>query len=300
MNVKVDIKSHMNPTEISKWKLLVVEDDKALNTLIQKRLHRAGFNISGAFNGEEAFEFISENPDSLILLDYQLPDIDGREFVIEMRKRGLDAPFIVLTGHGGEEIAVEMMKLGARDYLIKEANILDYLPEIVVRVLKETLIERELARAEETLRENEKRLEEQNVRLDRKNIALKEILGQLEVEKETLNNRLVANIDHLLLPLLERLKSIGQPEDEVYIDLIEKTIEDITSSFGENLLRKANNLTSREVEICNMIKNGLTTKGIAQALIISKRTVEFHRDNIRGKLNIKSKGVSLLSYLTSL
>jgi len=142
---------------LEEWKVLVVEDDEGLNTLVRKNLHRDGFDTFGAFDGEEAFDFLSKNRDTLVLLDYKLPDINGRDFIVELRKRGLDAPFIVMTGQGGEEIAVEMMKLGAKDYLIKETNILDYLSEVVARVIKEVSVERNLEKAEAALRESEEK-----------------------------------------------------------------------------------------------------------------------------------------------
>ncbi|MCK5833800.1 response regulator [bacterium] len=300
MSAQVNISNAVDTVEMTKWNVLVIEDDKPLNSLIQKKLNRAGFKTSGAYNGKEAFEFMSEYPDTLNLLDYRLPDIDGKEFVVEMHKHNLDTPFIVLTGQDDVKIAIEMMKLGARDYLIKDANILDYLPEITKKAIKDILLEQDLIKAEWALRKSEKTLKKQNIHLDQKNAAFREMLSQLSVEKVKIEQQMVANIECMLLPLLERLKSFGQPEDDVYIDLIEKSIEEITSSFGVGLLRKANSLSSREVEICNMIKNGLSTKEIALALIISPRTVEFHRDNIRKKLNIKSKSVCLLSYLKSL
>ncbi len=157
MSAKKGVKKVLDSAEKKKWKVLVIEDDEGLNTLIKKRLNREGFETFGVFRGKEAFDFLSKNDETLILLDYKLPDFDGKEFVLEMRERGFDRPFIVLTGQGGEEIAVEMMKLDAKDYLIKEANILDYLPEIVERVIKEVSIGRNLDKAEEALRESEEK-----------------------------------------------------------------------------------------------------------------------------------------------
>ena len=64
--------------------------------------------------------------------------------------------------------------------------------------------------------------------------------------------------------------------------------------------RKMLGLTQREIEICNMIKSGLTSKEIARVLNVSYRTVETHRNNIRNKLEITKKGINLITYLKSL
>lgn len=118
-----------------------------------------------------------------------------------------------------------------------------------------------------------------------------------EVERETqrIKKEIVTNIDAVVLPLLRRLKS--QNEKMPYFDLLEGTLQDLASSFGRKISPA---LTSREVEICNMIRNGLTGKEIAELLNISFGTVEVHRNNIRKKLKLVNQTVSLSSYLKNL
>jgi DNA-binding CsgD family transcriptional regulator len=82
--------------------------------------------------------------------------------------------------------------------------------------------------------------------------------------------------------------------------LLRKNLEELTSSFGTRLADKKARLTSKEIEICNMIKNGLTSKEIARLLNTSLLTVEKHRNNIRTKLGAVNKGLSLFSILQEL
>lgn len=140
--------------------LLVVEDDEGLSRLIQKNLQRAGFRAEGASNGAAAVAWIVNNSTPLLLLDYRLPDMTGIEVMETLAERGCNVPSLVMTGHGDEKVAVEMMKLGARDYLVKDAAFLDLLPSVVKRVARELATEKQLANAEEELRAKNEELEQ--------------------------------------------------------------------------------------------------------------------------------------------
>ena len=125
--------------------ILVVEDDAALLRLIQKNLQRDGFCTEGAANGAEAIAHIISNPPELLLLDYRLPDMTCNQVVETLAEQQRSIPFIVITGHGDEKVAVEMMKLGARDYLVKDSALLDLLLSVVKRVVEQSALEKQLA-----------------------------------------------------------------------------------------------------------------------------------------------------------
>ncbi|MEW6426508.1 MAG: response regulator [Thermodesulfobacteriota bacterium] len=131
--------------------VLVVEDDEGLNLLIVNALRRAGLRVEGVLGGGEALERTLADFSGLLLLDYQLTDMSGKELVERLAGAGKKIPFVLMTGHGDERIAVEMMKLGARDYLIKDSGFLDLLPRVVSRVAGELEKERRLAATEERL-----------------------------------------------------------------------------------------------------------------------------------------------------
>ena len=116
--------------------------------------------MTGVQSGAAVLAAVEAARDCLLLLDYQMPDTDGRTLIAELRRCGLDVPFIVMTGHGDERIAVEMMKLGARDYLIKEPDFLALLPSVVERTLGEIDVARRLAEAETELARYRGQLEE--------------------------------------------------------------------------------------------------------------------------------------------
>ncbi len=136
---------------------LVVEDNEGLNYLIQKSLQRAGFNTVGVQKGSEAIDKISKNPNYILLLDYKLPDMNGTLLLEYLEGLGIKVPFVILTGQGDEKVAVEMMKLGARDYLIKGTNFLEILPQVAHRLIDKLSTEEELIDAVQKKERSEQR-----------------------------------------------------------------------------------------------------------------------------------------------
>ncbi len=138
-------------------------------------------------------------------------------------------------------------------------------------------------------------LQEQKESLEQKNIALSEVLGRIEVEKQQIKDNVIANAENLLLPTIQKL-GLAE-ESRQHAQLLRRNLEELTSSFGTRLADKRSKLTSREIEICNMIKNGLTSKEMAELLNTALLTIEKHRSNIRSKLGIANKKISLSAIL---
>jgi len=139
--------------------ILLVEDDAGLVELITTNLEQLGFSIMSAASGAEALAHLKKQTPDLLLLDYSLPDINGKELIETLNKQQTPPPpFIITTGQGDERIAVAMMKLGAMDYLIKDRLFLEKLPNVVQRVIKEIESDGKLKQAEEALKESEERI----------------------------------------------------------------------------------------------------------------------------------------------
>lgn len=150
------------------------------------------------------------------------------------------------------------------------------------------------------LKNSKDALHNQKAALEQKNIALREILEQVGAEKKMIKDEVLSNIEHLLLPSLEKIRSdpayLGSPQ----IELMEKNVRGLASSFGRKISQASLKLTPREIEICNMIKHGLSNKELAEVSHISVHTIETHRDNIRRKFNLKKKKINLATFLQSL
>jgi len=147
-------------------RLLVVEDNQGLAFLIKEELADLGHEIRLADTGLDALNILESYPAELLILDYSLPDMNAQELV-ENIKMLLEKkiPFIVSTGQGDERIAVEMMKLGAHDYLVKDAMMIQRLKSVIERAIDDIQKDRLLQQAHETIRQKEIKLLEEQKRL---------------------------------------------------------------------------------------------------------------------------------------
>ncbi|MBX2974689.1 MAG: PAS domain S-box protein [Ignavibacteriaceae bacterium] len=137
-------------------KILIVEDDFGITDLVADSLNEIGLETSIAFSGTSAIEQIKTEKFDLILLDYSLPDMTGRDLINQLKRNKITVPpFIVSTGQGDERIAVEMMKLGAHDYLTKDAAFFTRISDVVSRAINDFKIEDKLIATEEALRVSE-------------------------------------------------------------------------------------------------------------------------------------------------
>lgn len=146
----------------------------------------------------------------------------------------------------------------------------------------------------------EQQLREVNDKLIRKNVALNEVINNVELEKESLRYNFKANLEKVILPQIEKMNKKDNFRNNVKVDLLKDSIKDISSSFGVNINNLSNSLTPREVEICNCIKSGLSSKEIAQNLNISLFSLHTHRKNIRKKLELSNSSINLTTYLSNL
>ena len=141
-------------------------------------------------------------------------------------------------------------------------------------------------------------LQKQTGRLEQKNLALKEILARIEEEKDEIRQNVSASVSNLIFPLVQKIRLEGATKER--LDILENNLEEICSSFGKKVHGHKNRLSPREIEICNLIKQGLGSKEISRLLHISPATTERYRNNIRKKLGLVRKNVNLATYLQNL
>jgi PAS domain S-box-containing protein len=146
----------VNGYEASKT-ILVVDDSESALTLSRQTLENLGYEVACVMSGAAAIRWLIAHPVSLVLLDYRLPDMTGREVVCRLAKRGLNIPFVTITAHGDEKLAVEMKNIGALDYLAKDHVFAEMLPSVVGQVLGRLENERRVAVAERAAKESEGR-----------------------------------------------------------------------------------------------------------------------------------------------
>lgn len=130
-------------TTSNRVRILYMEDDAGLARLFKKKLERAGFSIDIAPDGETGLKMFDTGRYDVIAVDQNMPVYDGLVIIRRLADRGMLPPTIMITGSGNEQIAIEAMKLGASDYIVKDddGRYLDLLPAVIEQVLgKERLI----------------------------------------------------------------------------------------------------------------------------------------------------------------
>lgn len=223
---------------------------------------------------------------------------DGREYLSKnysARSIPMAEPLEVKKRRCGF-VEVAYLQAGPRPprqvFLEDEKRLLKAIAELLGNIIEKKQTEISLRRTSHELRE-------QAAELQSKNIALKEIISQVELERKALQDQMRMNIELTVLPLLGKLQSADTPPEEwkTYLHVVRQNLEDVTSSFSSKLGDLRVRLSPREAEICNLIRNGLSNKEIAELMKISLLTVERHRHNIRRKLRIDNQKVNLASYL---
>ena len=138
--------------------ILVVEDNLPFGELVAGTLREEGYQCHTASSGVAALAWLATQPASLVLLDYTLPDMTGEAFIAAMQAQGSAVPFVVVTGRDDVNLAVQMIKHGASDFVVKDTALLDRLPVVVSRSLQEAQVKQRLQQAEQALSQSELRL----------------------------------------------------------------------------------------------------------------------------------------------
>lgn len=152
----------------------------------------------------------------------------------------------------------------------------------------------------DTIKKREIELEAKTHELEDMNIALRVMLRQRESDRKEFEEKILANTKVLILPHIEKLKAqIKSGKIQNHINILESNLKEIVSPFVRTLSVTYSNLTNREIQIANLIKDEKTTKEISQILNISESAVNIHRYRIRQKLNI-NKQRNLRAFLSGL
>lgn len=159
----------------------------------------------------------------------------------------------------------------------------------------------ERKKIEEKLRIKKTDLINQSNHLEEVNTALKILLAQRENDKKEVEESVLFNMKELIIPYIEKInKHHLTAKQATLLNIIESNLNNIISPFIKRLSASLLNLTTMQIKVANLVKEGKTNDEIADFLCVSKNTVLSHRYQLRKKLGIKNKKINLRAYLKSL
>ncbi len=177
-------------------------------------------------------------------------------------------------------------------FLKEERALLDAVAEQIGTIATRISAELELQETNLQLTVERKALQESNT-------ALRVVLSRIEQEKQETYRDINMNVERILKPILQALAlQLPQPQRN-YVDMLQTNLEEITSPFISRLSLSYHSMTPTEISICNMIRNGMRTKEIAETRGVSEATINRHREKIRRKLKITNQNVNLVTFLQS-
>jgi signal transduction histidine kinase len=192
-------------------KILIVDDDEVDRMTVRRALKKAAIqgDIVEADMSAIAIDALNTQSFDCVFLDYRLPDQDGLSLVKLIRAQGITSPLIVLTGQGDEQVAVDLMKAGASDYLAKSKISSGRLAQMLRNAVRVHQAEQQATLANEQLKESynllvvqHKALEEQRQQIHEQNLQL--------IHAATLKSRFLATISHELRTPLNAILGFSQ------------------------------------------------------------------------------------------
>jgi signal transduction histidine kinase len=199
---------------VQRKSLLVVDDDEGLLILMAETLRSEGYDVATADSAKSAHHSLEQTTPDLMILDLKLQDGSGPALVAELQRDKARVPFVVVTGQGDEKVAVEVMKQGALDYVIKDPRLLDVLPAVVQRALAAIAQENALVAAQAEHR-----------RLER------EILATSERERHSIGADLHDNLGQQLTAL--ELMCTALKEDTASLPAVAKRLDTMGKMLRE-------------------------------------------------------------------
>jgi signal transduction histidine kinase/GGDEF domain-containing protein len=243
-------------------RILVVDDEKEIRDFLYKALSRmGGFHVEAAETAEEALKKIEKDPFDLVLTDLKMPKMDGLQLVTEIARSKPEILTVLMTGHGSIDSALEAMKRGASDYLMKPLN----LDELIIRIRKVLEEKQRFVR----LKDFADQLERANQELRRVDAMKSEFVS---VASHELRTPLAAIKNAVQLMLSGKTGEVNENQEK-FLSMADRNINRLTNILND--LLSLSRIESGKIE--------LNFQNVAL-----KRIIELTASSIRPQADVKS------------
>ncbi|MDK2957065.1 MAG: hypothetical protein PWQ57_2561 [Desulfovibrionales bacterium] len=306
-------------------RILLVDDDRSFRLFLRDFLEEIGFLVIEAEDGLSGVEaFRKEKPEAL-LVDLRMPALDGLEVLDAVVQEAPEIPVIIISGAGDMDDAIQSLRRGAWDYIIKSPKATETLAEVLGKALEQSRqlqaagyyqehLEQQVQERREELVVFRRRLEEEmderrraeemlsseRAQVEDMTTALKKVISTVDQDKQEIKDSLAARIEDEILPALARMakepsRRIRETYRKVILDMLVGLTDGARRELDSDLLQ----LTPTELDVCQYIKANRSTSEIADLMNLSFETIQTHRKHIRKKLGLVNRRISLQSFLKS-
>ncbi len=195
---------HEKKSRFSGERILIVDDEEVIVELAGLLLKKRGFEVLFANNGEQCLQVVAEYQPALVLLDYMMPIMNGLDTLKKIRRHYPDTYVVMFTGKGSEEVAVELMRAGAADYLRKpfaSGSLFERI-DAVLSVRQVEIENRDLLREREYLQDE---IKQWNLKLEKR---VREKSFELEqAHKEIIQSEKLAALGHISAGMVHEIRN---------------------------------------------------------------------------------------------
>jgi signal transduction histidine kinase len=268
-------------SRIPRATLLIVEDDLGLARLQQRRLERAGYTVLLTASAEEAAQRAAMGDIDLLILDQHLPGgVSGLELYRRLHAANLDVPAILVTGLREDELLLQALRAGVRDFVLKTPEYLDYLLPAVERVLKQVRTERQLVESRALARDALRRQRELEIEIAQRKRA-EEMLKEADRRKDEFLAMLAHELRNPLAPIRNAVQilQLRMPAEETLrqpLEVIDRQARQLAGLVDDlldvaRITRGQINLRKQPLELAEIV---------AQAVETSRPLVEERRHRL--------------------
>lgn len=272
---------------MKKYSILLVDDDITIVKLLSDILEDEGYRILTAYNGKQAIESVRINEPDLIVLDWNMPELDGIETlrVLVAEKLITNTPVIMFTGAMTDSVNLKLaLQEGAFDFIEKSFDKTELFARIK-NALKFAQLQKDIIQ----LKQQE--IVESTIKITRHNQF---ISSQINLLQNIIKD--IPQDSALYDKLQQLLKNFEANQSINYWDQFNEHFLQLHPEFYKNLSQQHNNLSPSELKLCALIKLNFNIKEIADIMHFSPDTVKTARARLRKKLNLDTED-NLTNYL---